>query len=110
MAFEQANEIVDAAEGIVTMIKIHNDGKGKQQSWEARLELDLMDLRSPDEVGLPPEGHIVLSAVGYGSHEEYAVQDLQRMMRSLEDHLRYRMDWNTRTRVAWDGKELKDGG
>lgn len=76
------------------MIKIHNDGKGKHMSWEARAEVS----------GTPPGvfGFMSFNAIGYGATEDEAVEDLKSMLGSFVSQLND-LDYSSRTRIKWDG-------
>ncbi len=57
------------------MIKTTNDGKGKSQSWEARLEADQSDGYEDPVLGQCP-GVYTLNLVAWGATEEEAIKGL----------------------------------
>ena len=74
-------------------LTIHNDGKGKWQSFEARLEFDPED--TPMHY-LMPEVH------GFGADAEEAVTDLQQRVGRVIEKLQG-VDW-TQTPVPVDAR------
>lgn len=82
------------------MIKIHNDGKGKYMSWEARLECD-----SSVVEGSPAFASFYFR--GYGETEQEAVEDLKRLVGAIVENLKA-WDYDERIEVAWDGTPLEE--
>lgn len=69
-------------------LQIHNDGKEKYQSFEARLK---------------EEGVIYLE--GYGENKEEAVEELKKQV-DLKIKELQEIDWGDFDWVSWDGKVL----
>lgn len=72
-------------------IQIHNDGKERQDSWEARLEIT--------------HRLVLTNFSGFGAHEDEAVADLQRQVKLLIERLTS-LEFDNRIRVSWDGTPL----
>lgn len=68
-------------------LQIHNDGKEKRQSFEARL----------DEI----ESDVYL--VGYGSNKEEAITKLKESVNAKIKELQ-EIEWDSFDWVTWDGK------
>lgn len=69
-------------------VKIHNDGKEKRESFEARLE--------------------DINLTGFGSTQEEAIADLKRLVQGLVASLR-NVNYDDVTMVDWQGQPLKSG-
>lgn len=69
-------------------VTIHNDGKEKHNSYEARL----------DDIQL----------IGLGSTKEYAIADLKRLVKGLVATLR-NVDYDNIELVDWEGYPIKSG-
>jgi hypothetical protein len=69
-------------------IQIHNDGKEKHNSYEARLS--------------------DLALCGFGATQEEAIADLKRLVKGLVDSLRH-INYDDVTMVDWSGHPLKSG-
>ncbi|MHC4621210.1 MAG: hypothetical protein ACYTEQ_25970 [Planctomycetota bacterium] len=79
------------------MIKIHNDGKGKDQSWEARL--DFQEFRGDQSRNF--------DAIGYGATEEEAIAQLKDCVAEVVKTLSG-WDYGNKTVVAWDGTPVEE--
>ena len=79
------------------MIRVHNDGKGKWQSWEADLDEDSWDLWTS---GSAP------NMVGYGEDEAEAIEDLKKGVAYCIKHLQ-EIDYSKRIYVGYDRTPLK---
>lgn len=74
-------------------LQIHNDGKEKWQSYDARLD--------------ESESNIYLN--GYGQNKEEAVSELKTRVEDKIKELQ-NIDWNNFDWIAWDGKVLLNSG
>ena len=69
-------------------VQIHNDGKGKHNSYAARLS--------------------ALALCGFGATQEDAIQDLKRLAKGLVASIRH-VNYDDVTMVDWNGHPLKSG-
>jgi hypothetical protein len=69
-------------------VLIHNDGKEKRHSYEARLD--------------------DLALCGFGATQEEAIADLKRLVQGLVDSLRH-INYDDVTMVDWNNQPLKSG-
>ena len=74
-------------------LQIHNDGKKKWQSYDARLD--------------ESKSNIYLN--GYGQNKEEAVSELKTRVEDKIKELQ-NIDWNNFDWIAWDGEVLPNGG
>ena len=73
-------------------LQVHNDGKEKWQSYDARLD--------------ESESNIYLN--GYGQNKEEAVSELKTRVEDKIKELQ-NIDWNNFYWIAWDGEVLQNG-
>lgn len=74
---------------IMLKLQIHNDGKEKHQSFEARLD----DRNSTVYLG------------GYGEDKEEAINNLKKQV-TLKIQELQNIDWDNFDWISWDGKVL----
>ena len=74
-------------------LQVHNDGKEKWQSFEARLD--------------ESASNIYLN--GYGKNKEEAISELKTRVEDKIKELQS-IDWDNFDWVAWDGRVLPNGG
>lgn len=74
-------------------LQVHNDGKEKWQSFEARLD--------------ESASNIYLN--GYGENKEEAISELKTRVEDKIKELQS-IDWDNFDWVAWDGRVLPNGG
>lgn len=71
-------------------LQIHNDGKEKWQSFEARLD----------------ESESTIYLCGYGENKEQAIEELKNKVQDKIKELQ-NINWEEFDWVSWDGKIIK---
>lgn len=80
------------------MIKVHNDGKGKHQSFEASAEFNVADSYY----------HANTTITGYGATEQEAIDNMKSAAKTMTDGIHYKLTtFPAVTYVDYKGDPIK---